>query len=101
MGNDPAGPVANGLMQMLTGGPIGAAVNAGVRSVVRRGQGINPATSDALANRLFTTDPVERQAIIAALRQRQVDDMARAARVNAMAPSFFRGVGAGAGLGAE
>jgi hypothetical protein len=78
MATDVAGPVVSGVLQTLGGHPL-----AGARTVMqdwlqrRIGQGINPATADALANRLFTTDQAGNQRVTEALRNRLLQDQLR------------------------
>jgi len=98
MGTDVAGPVISGIKQAVSGRPV-----QGVGTVLndwfirRLGQGINPETADALANRLFVTDPAGRQRVTDALRNRLMLDQARAAQVRAMTDPVLRGLSATAG----
>jgi hypothetical protein len=103
MAIDPHGPVAQGLTlaaQLGTGNWMGAARTVG-GSVVRRAQGINPATSDALANRLFQVDPVQRAAIVQQLRNRLMQDGADAAEAQRILRPIIRGLGTAAGMQAD
>jgi hypothetical protein len=93
LGDDLPGPVMQGLTQVLSGHPVAGAMTAGRDILVRRlGQGINPATSDALANRLFNTDPAERAAIYGSLRNRLLTDQAAAERARRIIEPVIRGV---------
>ena len=64
-----------------------------------RGPGINPATSDALANRLFNTDPAERMAVYQSLRNRLLTDDAAAERARRIIAPVLQGVSGQAGAG--
>jgi hypothetical protein len=92
LGDDLPGPIMQGLQQALSGHPMQGAMTAGRDVVVRRlGQGINPATSDALANKLFNTDPAERAAIYASLRNRLLTDQAAAERARRIISPILQG----------
>jgi hypothetical protein len=98
MGRDVAGPVITGIRQAVSGHPLqGAGTVANDWLVRRLGQGINPATADALANRLFVTDPTGRQRVTDALRNRLLQDALRAEQVRALTVPVIRSLGATAG----
>jgi hypothetical protein len=92
------GPIMTGISQALGGHWLQGAGTIG-RDVVQRrlGQGINPAMSDALANKLFTTDPAERAALYASLRNRLLTDEAAAERVRRFIAPVLQGVSQQAG----
>lgn len=93
LGDDLPGPIMQALTQALSGHPVQGAMTAGRDILVRRlGQGINPATSDALANKLFNTDPAERAAIYASLRNRLLTDQAAAERARRIIAPVIQGV---------
>jgi hypothetical protein len=88
-----SGPIMTGIKQALGGHPVQGALTAGADILQRRiGQGINPATSDALANKLFNTDPAARAALYASLRNRLLTDAAAAERVRSFVAPVLRGV---------
>jgi hypothetical protein len=98
MGHDVAGPVMTGIRQALGGHPLQGAMTVGNDILVRRlGQGINPATADALANRLFVTDQVGRQRVTDALRNRLMQDQIRAEQVRALTLPVVRALSQTAG----
>lgn len=89
MATDVAGPVVTGVLRALGGHPIAGARDVLQEYLQRRiGQGINPATADALANRLFTTDQASGQRVTEALRNRLMQDQVR----TEMAQRFVRPV---------
>jgi hypothetical protein len=65
--------------------------------VRRLGQGINPATSDALANRLFVTDPAGRQRVADALQNRLMQDQIRTELARRITTPVIRGLSETAG----
>jgi hypothetical protein len=92
------GPVMQGISQVLGGHPLQGGLTIGRDLVVRRlGQGINPATSDALANRLFQTDPAERAALYQSLRNRLLTDKAAAEKVRRFVSPVIQGISEQAG----
>jgi len=98
MGRDVAGPVMAGIRQALGGHPLQGAMTVGNDLLVRRlGQGINPATADALANRLFVTDPTGRQQVTDALRTRLLQDQIRRERAQALTLPVVRALSQTAG----
>lgn len=98
LAHDPAGPVMTGVRQALAGHPIQGAMTVGNDWLVRRlGQGINPATSDALASRLFVTSPDGRQRVTAALRNRLLEDALRAEQVRQLTGPVVRSLSQTAG----
>jgi hypothetical protein len=87
-----------GISQVLGGHPLQGGLTIGRDLVVRRlGQGINPATSDALANRLFQTDPAERAALYQSLRNRLLTDKAAAEKVRRFVSPVIQGISEQAG----
>lgn len=101
MGRDPAGPWLSALGQLTSGQPIAAAGTV-LRDQWRRfGQGINPATADALANRLFTTDPAARAQVIQTLRNRLMQDQQTQQRARVVGGRVLQGIGVGTGLAAD
>jgi hypothetical protein len=101
MANDPIAGAALGVLDATSRGGWTAAAAHALRSAAKRGQGINPATSDALANRLFTVDPVQRAVIITQLRNRLMQDGASAAEAQRIMRPVLRGLGTAAGMQAE
>jgi len=98
MASDVAGPIAGAVRQAAGGRWLGAAGSLAGDVLVRRlGQGINPATADALANRLFQTDPAGRQRVTEALRNRLLRDAEVRARAQAVLRPTIRGLGQVAG----
>lgn len=98
MSRDVAGPILTGIRQAVSGHPLQGLGTVANDVITRRlGQGINPATADALANRLFVTDPAGRQRVTDALRNRLMVDEARQAQVRAMTYPVIRALGATAG----
>lgn len=98
MGTDVAGPILTGIRQAVSGHPIQGAGTVLNDILMRRlGQGINPETADALANRLFVTDPAGRQRVTDALRNRLMEDEVRAAQVRALTHPVIRALAATAG----
>jgi hypothetical protein len=98
MGRDVAGPVITGIRQAISGHPLQAVGTIANDLLVRRlGQGINPATSDALASRLFVTDQAGRQRVTDALRNRLLQDALRAEQVRALTVPVIRSLAATAG----
>jgi hypothetical protein len=98
MGTDVAGPVIAGVKQAVSGQPVqgvGTILNDWV--VRRLGQGINPATADALANRLFVTDPAGRQRVTDALQNRLMLDQARSELARRITQPVVRGLAATSG----
>ena len=78
MATDPAGPLVTAAQQVMSGGGlVRTATGAVLSGLNRRMQGINPATSDALANRLFVSDQAGRQRVTDALRNRLLQDELR------------------------
>jgi hypothetical protein len=87
------GPVATGIAQALGGHPIQGGMTIGRDYLVRRvGQGINPAMSDALANRLFNTDPATRAELYQSLRNRLLTDKAAAEKVRRFVSPVIQGI---------
>lgn len=74
MSKPPLGPWATAALQLVSGHPIDATRTVASDQWRRFGQGISPATSDALANRLFTVAPRERAAVVQSLRNRLMTD---------------------------
>lgn len=98
MGTDVAGPVLAGIRQAIAGHPLQGLGTVANDVITRRfGQGINPATADALANRLFVTDQVGRQRVTDALRNRLLQDQVRTAQVRSMTDPVLRALSATAG----
>ena len=98
MGTDVAGPVMTGIRQALSGNIPGGVMTVANDVLMRRlGQGINPATADALANRLFVTDPTGRQQVTAALRNRLLMDALRAEQARQMTLPVVRSLSQTAG----
>jgi hypothetical protein len=98
MGTDVAGPVIAGVKQAVSGQPmrgVGTVLNDWL--VRRLGQGINPATSDALANRLFVTDPAGRQRVTDALQNRLMQDQIRTELARRITTPVSRGLSETAG----
>ena len=94
------GPFMQAVGQLTSGHPWQAAGTLGRDWAIRRvGQGINPATSDALANRLFNTDPAERMAVYQSLRNRLLTDDAAAERARRIIAPVLQGVSGQAGAG--
>jgi len=82
MGIDPSGPAMQAIRLALSGHPFQGAIQGGQNMFVRRfGQGMTPATADALANRLFVTNPDARQRVTDALRNRLLMDEQRRAQI--------------------
>jgi hypothetical protein len=93
MGVDPPGGF---LMSMLDAGARGGATGAasrGMAALYRRGQGINPSTADALAQRLFSMDRAQNAATATRLTERQVADAVRANAQQQMMARLLRGLG--------
>lgn len=101
MGRDVAGPWITAASQVTSGRPIAAAGTVLNDQWRRFGQGINPATADALASRLFAVDPAQRAQIIAALRNRLMMDDQSAAAARAVALPVLRGLSTASGLQAD
>jgi len=97
MGTDPVGPWLQAVRQLVGGHPLQAAGTAGGDLYRRVGQGINATTADALANRLFTTEPTARAQIADALRNRLLMDLAARQRAQATMAPIVTGLGATAG----
>jgi hypothetical protein len=97
MGRDVIGPWLTAFRQLTSGHPWGAAATAGADTYRRIGQGINSATSDALATRLFETDPALRQKVTDALRNRLLADATSTERARAIIRPILRGVAETAG----
>jgi len=98
MGTDVAGPILTGIRQALSGHPLqGAGTVANDLFMRRLGQGINPATSDALANRLFVTDQPGRQRVTDALRNRLLQDQLQKEQIQRFTTPVIRALGATAG----
>jgi hypothetical protein len=97
MQNDLMGPWLQAFRQVTMGHPMQAAGTVGTDVWRRFGQGMNSATSDALANKLFATDPVARQRVTDALRDRLTQDAAATERARAILRPAIRGVAATAG----
>jgi hypothetical protein len=96
MGKD-IGPWVMALGQ-LAGGHIGGAAMTAGRDVARRiGQGVNANTADALASRLFETDPAARRRVLENVLARRVSDSARAAKIRNALGVGLRGAAVGAG----
>jgi hypothetical protein len=96
----PSGLVQGGLAAVERGSLFGATAR-GLRALHTRGEGHNPATSTALANRLFSMDPAQQAATIAQLRNRLMLDQLGAVRGRAIARPVLRGLGTAAGMQAE
>jgi len=79
MATDQAGPWAMAINQLYSGQPIRAAMTVGGDVARRVGQGVTSNISDALANRLFVTDPAARQKVLEAMIARRAMDQRRAA----------------------
>jgi hypothetical protein len=95
MAQDPYGGTMIALLNAAQRGGVSGAVASGLGNLYRRGQGITPATSDALARALFTTAPETNTATLNRLMQRrEVDQMNAQMRAN-LAQQLLRGVGAG------
>jgi hypothetical protein len=78
MAADPAGPLVAAAQQVMSGGGlVRTATSTALSGLNRRMQGINPATADALANKLFVADQVGRQRVTDALRNRLLEDELR------------------------
>lgn len=92
MANDPPG----GMLAALLMGQWANAARQGGEALYRRGQGINPATSDALADRLFS--PATAADTARRLTERQVQDRLTAQRNAQLLGLLLRGTGAGVGL---
>lgn len=101
MGRDPAGPWLSALSQLTSGRPVAAAGTVLQDQWRRFGQGINPATADALANRLFATDPAARAQVIQTLRNRLMQDRQTQERARVVGGRLLQGIGAGTGLTAD
>jgi hypothetical protein len=97
MGHDVAGPVATAVRQLLSGHPMAAVGTAGAEAWRRVGQGIVPATADALSGRLFVTDPALRLEAVQALRNRLMLDDESTARARRIVAPLVRGAAASAG----
>lgn len=95
MAQDPYGGMMISLLNAAQRGGISGAFASGAANLYRRGQGITPATSDALARALFTTAPETNTATLNRLMQRrEVDQMNAQMRAN-LAQQLLRGVGGG------
>lgn len=87
---DPPGPFLSGL---LAGSPV-RAVTAGAGALIRRGQGMTPATADALASRLLNPDGTANvETIKRLLSRREMDRLQSAGNAN-LAAALLRGGGA-------
>ena len=91
---DPPGGLVAAL---LMGRPMEAA-RQGVQSVTRRAQGISNSTADALASRLYTTDPAEISAITQRLQAVQAKDVKNAPMYRGLASRLLQSGGVAAGL---
>lgn len=97
MGADPPGGF---LMRMLDAGQRGGITGAashGLQALYRRGQGINSSTADALAQRLFSTDPAAMQSTVQGLQARRTADLSQTEIRQALANRLLLGVGGTAG----
>ena len=92
---DGAGPLLSTMNLALSEHPIRAVARDYL--IRRLGQGINPTISDALANRLFVTDPAERAMIYSQLQNRLLTDQARAERARRIIGPVLQGVAQQAG----
>jgi len=101
MGRDPMGPIATALWQATSGQPMQALRTIGADAWRRGAQGINPATSDALANRLFATDPAARAAVVGQIRNRLLMDRAQAELYRSRMRPALQGVGVVSGLAVD
>jgi hypothetical protein len=81
---------------LLMGRPMEAA-RQGVQSVTRRAQGMSNSTADALASRLYTTDPAQITAITARLQNLQAKDVKNAPLYRTLAARLLQGGGVAAG----
>lgn len=97
MQNAPLGPWATAAAQLVSGHPISATRTVAADQWRRVGQGINPATSNALAPRLFDTSPATRGSVIEAVRNRLLDDAIRAEQMRARMQPAMRSFGIAAG----
>jgi hypothetical protein len=93
MGNDPLGGAAFSA--------LGGNINGALRYLFRQGQGINSATSDALAPRLMNTDPAMNQATALRLIDRELRDRLNATERAALSRALLQGLGVGAGVAAN
>jgi hypothetical protein len=83
--------------QLLHGQLFGAAATAATDIGRRVGQGVTASTADALANRLFVTDPAARLQVTQALRNRlALDELARQRAQRVLVPAIG-GIGAASG----
>jgi hypothetical protein len=94
MARDPPGGM---LASLLLGRPVEAA-RQGMGHIYRATQGINSTTSDALAARLFETDPAAQREILARLLQQREGDRLTALARSGLAQQLLRGVGAGSAM---
>jgi hypothetical protein len=97
MQNDPMGPWLQAFRQVTMGHPAQAAGTVGADVWRRFGQGMNAATSDALANKLFATEPAFRSRVTDALRNRLMQDAAATDRARAIVRPVVRGIAETAG----
>jgi hypothetical protein len=97
MQNAPLGPWATAAAQLVSGHPVAATRTVASDQWRRLGQGINPATSNALAPRLFDTNPATRGDVIGEVRNRLLDDAIRAERMRARMRPAVRSFGITAG----
>ncbi|HKP26533.1 MAG TPA: hypothetical protein VJV39_21875 [Dongiaceae bacterium] len=96
MATDPSGPLMTAFRQVISGHPWQAAGTAG-QDLYRRGQGINPATADALANRLFEVEPAARQRVTEALVNRLLQDHVATERARMIVRPVLSGLSRTAG----
>jgi hypothetical protein len=88
-------PVGGTVASLLTSGPVNATRQA-LGHMYRLGQGINNATADAMAKRLFETDPDKARAILQQIDLRGQTDQKNALLRQALMGRLLQGAGVAA-----
>lgn len=101
MGADPPGGAMMALLEATQRGGLTGAAASGAQRLIRRTQGINSSTADALAQRLFQADPQRNAEIVRALTARQGKDALTAQQRAALAERLLQGLGVAGGIEAN